>query len=223
MLSGQIDSNSVMGIPTANNNAEMNAVTGANQGSVLYNIAQKGLYMFDGTTWIPTAGNTGNTVGDIKYGVQTVDHSGWYILNGRNTSSLSNNARSAANTLGFNSTLPNANNRVLKHPGTGENIGDTGGQVNTTLTRANLPNVNFTGTTSTSGNHRHTIPRRTRTLRVFNNVDSNVTSFANNGTTNTSTTGNHNHTATVSSGGSNQPFERYQPYLVVNTFIYLGE
>lgn len=217
----QLDANSVMGMPTVTNNTTMLAVTGAATGSVVYNIAEKNVYMFDGTTWIPVGGNN-NTIGDVKYGVQTADHSGWYLLNGRNVSTLSSSAQTAATNLGFTSTLPNANNRVLKHPTSGESIGDIGGQTTTTLNQANLPNVNFTGVTSTNGAHSHTIPRRRRTIQSFNDVDFNVNFYNNGGNTNTSTAGNHNHTVTVSSGGSGQSFERYQPFLVVNTFIYLG-
>lgn len=163
------------------------------------------------------------TSGDIKNGVQAADHGGWYILDGRATSSLSATAQAAANALGFPTNLPNATNRVLKHPNGAEAIGSTGGQVNTTLIQANLPNINFpTATTNTNGNHNHTIPRTAAARPVRHNFDGNLTFYAGGGTTNTSTAGNHNHTVTVSSGGSDQSFERYQPYLVVNTFIYLG-
>ncbi|TCI84570.1 hypothetical protein [Tenacibaculum sp. M341] len=53
----QIDADSVMGLPTVTDNTEMNSVTGANTGSVVYNIAQRGIFMFDGTNWISTSSN----------------------------------------------------------------------------------------------------------------------------------------------------------------------
>ncbi len=217
----QIDANSVMGIPSTSNDAEMNGITGANEGSMVYNVSQKNIYIFDGTNWVPV-NKEKNTIGDIKYSSQTSDHSGWYILNGRATSTLSSNAQSNASGLGFTTNLPNAQDRVLKHPNTGESVGDVGGQASTTLTRANLPNVNFTGSTSTNGNHSHTISRGIGTDQVRHSSDANRTFFNTSGTTNTNTTGSHNHTVTVSSGGSNQSFQRYQPYIVFNTFIYLG-
>ncbi|SEB37119.1 Microcystin-dependent protein [Tenacibaculum sp. MAR_2009_124] len=217
----QIDANSVMGIPSATDDTEINGITGANEGSMVYNIAQKNIYIFDGTNWVPV-NKEKNTVGDIKYSSQSSDHNGWYLLNGRATSTLSSNVQSNASGLGFTTNLPNAQDRVLKHPSAGESIGDTGGQAATTLTRANLPNVNFTGTTSSNGNHSHTINRGIGTDQVRHNSDASRTFFNQGGTTNTSTTGNHNHTVTVSTGGSSQAFERYQPYLVFNTFIYLG-
>ncbi|CAL2075424.1 hypothetical protein [Tenacibaculum sp. 190524A05c] len=220
LLSQVFPGTPVSGYPSGTT-AQINAIANPVEATIAYSTNEQIFYYYNGSNWVPF-NTSSNTIGDVKYGAQTGDHSGWYILNGRSITSLPANAQTAANSLGFTGTLPNATNRVLKHPNTGQNIGDTGGQVNTTLTQANLPNVNFTGNTNNAGNHRHTIPRRTRTFRVFNNVDSNVTFFANNGTTNTSTAGNHNHTVSVNSGGSNQSFERYQPYLVVNTFIYLG-
>lgn len=164
-----------------------------------------------------------HTIGDIKNGVQPTDHSGWYVLDGRTTGGLSTTAQAAAATLGFGGNLPDATNRVLKHPNGGQAIGDTGGQINTTLIQANLPNITFpAATTNNNGNHRHTIPRTVANARAQWNSDNNLRSYSNGANTNTSTTGNHTHNVTVSSGGSDQSFERYQPYLVVNTFIYLG-
>ncbi|WP_408032206.1 hypothetical protein [Tenacibaculum xiamenense] len=220
-ITSQIDANSVKGIPVVTNDTEMNSVTGAIEGSMVYNIANKNIYIFDGTNWVPV-NQQSISVGEVKYSVLTSDHNGWYILNGRMTSSLPTNAQTNATSLGFATNIPNSQNRILKHPASTENVNDTGGAITTVLTRVNLPNINFTGTTSTNGNHRHTINRRTGTDRVRNGADANRTFFNQGGTTNTSFAGNHNHTVTVSSGGSNQSFERYQPYLVVNTFIYLG-
>ncbi|PKV52187.1 hypothetical protein ATE84_4294 [Aquimarina sp. MAR_2010_214] len=55
-----------------------------------------------------------------------------------------------------------------------------------------------------------------------NGVDANRRILLAGGNTNTSNAGNHNHNVTLNSGGANQSFDRYQPYLVINTFIYLG-
>ncbi|WP_435263337.1 hypothetical protein [Tenacibaculum sp. nBUS_03] len=217
----QIDANSVMGLPTVTNDTEMNTVTGANEGSLLYNISQKNIYIFDGTSWVPV-NKEKNTIGDIKYSSQTVDHSGWYLLDGRAITSLSSNAENNANSLGFTTNLPNAEDRVLKHPSATQNIGDIGGSSTTTLIQANLPNVDFTGTTSTDGDHNHTINRQVGVDQVRHPSDANRTFYNQGGVTNTSNAGDHNHTVTVPSGGNDQAFERYQPYIVFNTFIYLG-
>ncbi|WP_103866682.1 hypothetical protein [Aquimarina sp. I32.4] len=62
----QIDEFSVMGLPTATTSTEMNAVTAASIGSMLYNIEESKVFVFDGTTWVSTSndnwlidGNTG--------------------------------------------------------------------------------------------------------------------------------------------------------------------
>ena len=169
-----------------------------------------------------------HTVGDIKNGVQTADHSGWYILNGRATATISVTAQAAATSLGFATNLPDATDRVLKHPNGGEAIGDIGGATTTTLSQGNLPNIPFptvTATTTTNGRHRHRYSRQVIARDIeANGIDTELTFYGGNGDSNTARAGNHNHdvTVTVSSGGNDESFERYQPYLVVNTFIYLG-
>ena len=218
----QLDANSLMGVPAVADTAEMTSIVGPNEGSIVYNQTTKNFYLYNGTSWLGLRNST-LSYGDIKQAMNNSDHDGWYLLNGRAISSLSTNAQAAANSLGFTVSLPNAQNRVLKHTNGTENYGDTGGAATTVLTQANLPNVNFTGNTSSNGNHNHTIPKRAANERVRHGSDANRNFFHQNGTTNTSNSGNHSHTVTVSSGGSNQAFERYQPYLVVNTFIYLGQ
>lgn len=221
ILNAQIDANSLLSIPTVSSNAEMTGISSPSSGSLVYHSGENKIYVYDGTSWAALKKET-NSFGDIKYGVQSADHNGWYLLNGRATSTLSTAAQTNATNLGFTTNLPNAQDRVLKHPSATDNIGDTGGQTTTTLSQNNLPNVNFTGSTSTDGNHTHTIPRTTGSDQVRHSSDDTRTFYNSGGTTTTSTSGNHSHTVTVSSGGTGQSFERYQPYLVVNTFIYLG-
>ncbi len=71
-LFAQIDANSVMGIPQVINNTEMFGITGANEGSMVYNVQQKGLFIFNGTTWVSSSnnnwlinGNSGTTTADF--------------------------------------------------------------------------------------------------------------------------------------------------------------
>ncbi|WP_435263338.1 hypothetical protein [Tenacibaculum sp. nBUS_03] len=220
-INSQIDANSVKGLPIVSNDIEMNGITGASDGSLVYNTNQKNIYIYDGTSWVSVNKPTIN-LGEIKYSVLATDHSGWYLLDGRAINTLSANAQTNANNLGFTTNIPNSQNRILKGPSTGENIADTGGLGSTTLVQANLPNVNFNGTTSTNGNHTHTMNRLAGNDQIRNGSDANRTFYNQGANTNTSTAGNHTHTFTVNSGGTNQSFDRYQPYLVVNTFIYLG-
>ncbi|WP_109851713.1 hypothetical protein [Aquimarina sp. AU58] len=66
VIFSQIDEFSVMGLPTAATNAEMNGVTAAATGSILYNLEESKIFVFDGTNWVATTndnwlvdGNTG--------------------------------------------------------------------------------------------------------------------------------------------------------------------
>ncbi|WP_299255174.1 hypothetical protein [uncultured Aquimarina sp.] len=54
-VSAQIDAGSVMGLPTAATTAEMNGVTGAATGAILYNLEEDKIFVFDGTNWVSTA------------------------------------------------------------------------------------------------------------------------------------------------------------------------
>ncbi len=71
-LIAQIDANSVLGIPQTLNTVEMNGITGATEGSMVYNVQQKGIFIFDGTNWVSTSnsnwlinGNNGTTTADF--------------------------------------------------------------------------------------------------------------------------------------------------------------
>ncbi|WP_106793116.1 hypothetical protein [Aquimarina sp. Aq78] len=66
IIFSQIDEFSVMGLPTAATNVEMNGVTAAATGSILYNLEESKIFVFDGTNWVATTndnwlvdGNTG--------------------------------------------------------------------------------------------------------------------------------------------------------------------
>ncbi len=114
---------------------------------------------------IYTAGNgidiTGNiitnlsiTVGDVKHGYQSGDHSGWYLLDGRALTLLPAVAQANAGILGISGSLPDATGRFLGDMGA---MGSTGGSNSITLVQNNLPSVNFSGTAAANGNHNHTV------------------------------------------------------------------
>ncbi|WP_158837964.1 hypothetical protein [Polaribacter sp. L3A8] len=181
----------------------------------------------DGTNWQQITNSASSelvTPGDIKQGIQTTNHNGWYLLDGSAISSLPTGAQTNAANLGLSGNLPDATDRVLKQRSGSEAIADIGGAATTILTQNNLPNVNFTGSTSSNGAHNHTITG----VSAFNAYEVSSTfgtpAIGSTGSQAlvTNTTGNHSHTVTVASGGANTPIARYQPYLVVNTFIYLG-
>ena len=209
-------------IQSVNNNTVTTASTAPTspvEGDVWFDTTTNVANIWNGSIWKLL---TTHSIGDIKHSIQTTNHDGWYKLDGTAISSLPAVAQTNAATLGLSGNLPDAADRVLKQSDGSEAILITGGQTTTTLSQANLPNVNFSGSTSTDGNHTHNIDVDTDNFSLL--------SLGGNGYTPGSTTqvqtsesGDHNHTVTVASGGSNEAFERYQPFLVVNIFIYLGE
>ena len=205
----------VNSLPTSGNRA----------GQLVILTTSNNYYYYDGVRWTCVNCNT-NFAGDIKYDFTEQDHDGWFMLNGRriNSLGLNNSQQSNASSLGFTNRLPNATNRILKNRG---NVGNTGGGNTITIAQANLPNVNFTATsTANAGQHRHSYQDRTRdrsgqrdsrgNLREHNDGVQNISRT-------TGSSGNHNHTVSVSSGGSGVAVDIENRYLNINVFIYLGE
>ncbi len=184
------------------------------------NAVQPGLYYNDGSSWVPMAAES-KKIGDVKYGFQSSDHNGWYLLDGRSINSLSSVAKNSAITLGYASSLPDNQNRFLKTKLSSENTGATGGGA-VALSRANLPNINFTGTTNSMGAHTHTYTDNSSATAASASGSNNPISNSGNGNYNTNSAGDHSHTLSVSSGGSNSPINYAPPYVTANMFIYLG-
>lgn len=176
---------------------------------------------------------------DIKTGLQTADHNGWILLDGRAISTLTPTQQAVANGV-FTGNLPDATNAYLAQGGT---LGAITGANTKTITQANLPNYtlptattssdshNHTGTTSTD-THSHTYRHHTESVKkgststapqaakhLFKNFTTSTDSHNHTFTTSTDT---HNHTVSVNSGGSNTPLDITPRTLSVNTFIYLG-
>lgn len=210
------------------------------------NINAEGLYYFDGTKWQKMMLGDERTlnsknVGDIKTSVKTADHNGWYLLNGRNVTILPAEAQHGAESLGFSDRLPDATDRVLKGKTTNEILGSVGGDNSLGLTQANLPNVNLSGTISgiaqNGGSHTHNAADGGFLLGGTTVNNNGVGSYADSPAatawggigimSNTAPSGTHSHivsgTATVSTGGAGKSLDNRSAYLVVNTFIYLGE
>jgi hypothetical protein len=119
---------------------------------------QAGYYYWNGTSWatIATAlGSSQNNAGDIKSGIQTADHNGWIKLDGRPKSNLSASQQARATALGIGANLPDASNSYLSQNGAA--MGAVSGSNTVALTQANLPNINFLGSTSNTGNHAHNV------------------------------------------------------------------
>ena len=180
-----------------------------------------GIYYNNGTSWI-SLGIV--TVGDIKYSFSSSDHGGWYLLNGRALISLSTNAQNNAAVLGFSGNLPNATDRFLKANNGSETLGSTGGNSTITISQANLPNVNFTGTTNSGGAHTHTFSDHgdSSINASLLGVGLGAVTAVSSGSYTTDSSGSHSHTATVSSGGSSTPINNEPAHIVTNIFVYLG-
>ena len=163
-------------------------------------------------------------MGDLKSSLETTDHKGWYILNGRNISTLSSSARNVAISLGFTTTLPNAADRIIKTKTSVQALGLSAGNNTIVLAQANIPVYTMTATLSTTGPHTHTwLDKHTNSVGTQTVPDGGSYAHAHEGSTiNTTSDGLHTHTATSPTGGSSTAFSLLPEYVIVNTFIYLG-
>lgn len=208
-------------------------------GMVVFNTVQAGtgfltvypgLYYDDGHSWIRLNPNT-TKIGDIKHSFATTDSNGWYLLNGRAVTSLPAIPKANAITLGYATNLANTDNTFLKGKSGAEILGQSGGNATFAIVQNNLPNVNFIGTTDSTGAHTHDVDSflgnenigllTTNALTVFH-----VETVANDSmqtiARTTQTTGNHTHTVAINSGGTDAPVDRTPSYIATNIFIYLG-
>ncbi|MEI7487169.1 MAG: hypothetical protein WCJ72_07115 [Chryseobacterium sp.] len=183
-----------------------------------------GLYYNDGAKWVLMSINDNlPRIGDIKSSVVTTDHDGWYLLNGRNITTLPTISQTNASTLGFTTTLPNSSDRILKGKNTSEALAAVGGNNSYSITQANLPNLSITGSTAQSGAHIHNYTNRGVNYWNYNTGGQNTTRTINTETRTTGAAGDHQHTFSVPSGGTNVAINQYPKHMVVQNFIYLGK
>lgn len=107
--------------------------------------------------------NSMQHVGDLKYSLKAIDHSGWYLLNGRDINSLPPNAKAAALSLGYNSNLPNMVGRFIKHREGTDIVGQLYGSNSIVLNSQNLPNYNLPLARTSSDTHNHRVTGNTKT------------------------------------------------------------
>ncbi|WP_313804007.1 hypothetical protein [Flavobacterium sp.] len=214
------------------------------EGIITYNLTEsgnyssssvhEGLYYNDGVQW-NLMGPNATSLGDIKHSLESNDHSGWYLLDGRNKSSLPNLAQNNATAIGIGLSLPNCSDSFLKTTNGTESIQTMGGTNSITLTQGNLPNITYVTTTSTNGNHSHAYTdfhNGPKSLGLATNVIALVPLISETVGTNdilpgnlysTNNEGIHNHSVTVPSGGLGIPINAAPMHMVTNLFIYLGE
>lgn len=210
---------------TLSSTATSNPLLNHEKGMIVYNTSivndvVEGIYTNDGTKWYRLYTNQPN-IGDVYYSFATVDHQGWYKLDGRNLTSLPTGAQANATKLAIVSTLPNATDRYLKQKGASAML-STGGAQSVTLTQSNLPNLTYTGNTSTNGNHTHQYTDRGNTIFDHKTGTGNLASATVLNNQVTGSSGTHSHTVQVSSGGSNTAITIEPKNLAANAFIYLG-
>ena len=218
-------SNHVMGVIT------YNTTVSPTQTAVSVN---QGLYYNDGVNWNFMGPNT-LALGDIKYSLETTDHKGWFLLDGRAKTSLPAIAQYNATAVGIGATLPLSNDRFVKTNNGSETQGAVAGCNTLTLSQANLPNVSYSATTSSDGSHTHNysdsyngiktlglatnvlplVPLITETVGVNDSVPANLYTTVSDGA--------HTHSITAPSGGSGTPINVTPKHIVTNVFIFLGE
>ncbi|MGG5210208.1 hypothetical protein ACQWU4_14890 [Chryseobacterium sp. MIQD13] len=194
------------------------------KGMVVYNTSVvndvvENIYINDGTKWYRLYTNQPN-IGDVYYSFATADHQGWYKLDGRSLTSLPAVAQANASKLAIVSTLPDTTDRYLKQRGASAMLSANGAQT-FTLTQSNLPNITYSGTTTTDGSHTHTyVDRGDKPYDHLIGTAQYASSATSVQTTNA--TGAHIHAVQVSSGGSNTAVTVEPKNLAANAFIYLG-
>jgi hypothetical protein len=156
-----VKGNSLYGVAQTGAIIYITDISGGGNAGQRANITAPGCYYFDGSVWQNlTKAKPITKEGDITQAFKDSDYDGWYLLDGRDVSSLPAKARTAATNLGFTSKLPDARDRVLKMKSTTEALAATGGTSTKTISTANLPNVSLTGsisaTLASAGAHTHT-------------------------------------------------------------------
>jgi hypothetical protein len=190
---------------------QRNAIISPAYGLHVFDTDVNALWFYDGAVWINYA--TQAKFGDIKSGIQTADHDGWFILNGRLKTDLNLRQQGRATALSIGTNVPNASNSYLSQNG-GTMGAVSAGNNTVTLEQANLPNITIGGTanaagshehivdppntaTTTTGQHNHSFPRGFSGLSFAWSVGDGVAGFTLNGSINTGDAGNHNHSVDI--------------------------
>ena len=142
-----------------------------------------GIIMYSGATDATLFDGSGKGVTGSKM-------EGWAICNGSNST-------------------PDLRDKFIVGAGNSYSVGNTGGEDTHTLTEAEMPSHNHTGTTSTNGNHKHDMGSRGMDTGSTTNTDgsSDDTSGGD-----THYAGSHSHTLNINNTGNDQAHENRPPY-----------
>jgi hypothetical protein len=180
-------------------------------GLVVYQTnANPGNYVYNGSSWDVLSNAN---YGDVKTGIQTIDHNGWVLLNGRQKTSLSATQQAQATTLGIGAILPNATNAYLVQNGGA--LGGVTGSNTITIAQNQLPNVTYTGQIADVAHGAVIIASASG---VFSRVNGSSWGNAGGG----GPTETFNLSIPLNGGVTQQNVNITPKSLSVNTFIYLG-
>lgn len=196
--------------------------SGNRAGQIVFLTANNTFCFYNGTDWKPIAAQV-NQLGDVKHGLQTADHDGWILLDGRAINSLTPSQQAAATLLGIGTNLPNLADKSIVGASVSKTLNSNGGVSSLTIAQNQLPNVTLT--TSTDGNHSHNSGSSANSL--FSSLlplTGTPVLYSTSNSNSTSSSGDHSHTTSSINGGvAQQPISIQNPYLAMNGFVYLGE
>jgi hypothetical protein len=167
--------------------AQRNGIASPANGLHVFDTNTNSLWFYNGSFWVNYAAQS--KYGDVKSGVQTADHEGWVLLDGRAINTLSATQQAVVSSLGLTGNLPDASNAYLSQ--NGNPMATVSGANTTALTQANLPNVSFSGTAASAGGHNH--QGATGNAGGHNHTGTTSADGNHSHTGNTSTNGNHSH------------------------------
>jgi hypothetical protein len=200
-------------------------LTGNRAGQLIYFTTNNSYYYYDGTIWQPLKAQI-FTFGDVKYGLQTTDHNGWVLLNGRAISTLNSSQNSVAISIGMTANLINISDKNIVGVSGTKTLRSTNGNASVSISQNQLPNVSLT--TSSDGLHNHNYSKTTSTglisalLSIIQIGNSNSIGGLNTATDVTTSNGTHAHSVALNGGVTQQSLNVQNPYIALNGFVYLG-
>ena len=102
--------------------------------------------------------------------------------------------------------------RFLMGAGGSYTLGSTGGSASHTLSVAEMPAHNHSGSITATGNHTHTVSSRSGRSQLFY-TGTTIRGCMTSGPKTTSSAGAHTHSVTIGSTGSGQAFSVLNPYV----------